>query len=89
MFSHFIVNGTEAPPWKYVRDVAPEYPEYYPGDQKIWGQMRPIMDFSDPGLACGRDSDLSAGKTQTADVVAGSEVGFHIEYPAEAPGNVC
>jgi hypothetical protein len=38
------------------------------------------MDINSEAMACGRQADLSAGTTQTADVVAGSEVGFHISH---------
>jgi hypothetical protein len=37
-------------------------------------------------ITCGRQAFASANKTQTADVVAGSEVGFRVSYDGNGPG---
>ena len=59
------------------RDVAVEAGLNYAPDD-IWGKIRPQEDINDEALACGRRAFASAGKTETADIQAGSEVGFHI-----------
>ncbi|KAK4151168.1 glycoside hydrolase, partial [Chaetomidium leptoderma] len=72
------VNGTESPEWKYVRDVAP----LFPYDPVEWGNQFPklpgIMDLNSSNITCGRNAFDWAAKPETADVLAGSEVGFRI-----------
>ncbi|KAK3290382.1 glycosyl hydrolase family 61-domain-containing protein [Chaetomium fimeti] len=74
-----LVNGTESPEWKYVRDVAPHFP-YDPveweGSQ--FPKTPPIMDINGANITCGRNAFHSAAKTETADILAGSEVGFRV-----------
>ncbi|KAK4035332.1 glycosyl hydrolase family 61-domain-containing protein [Parachaetomium inaequale] len=76
-----LVNGTETPEWKYVRDVAVhEYmnPANYPGSE--FPKTPPQMDVHNPNITCGRLAFDSAAKTETADVLAGSEVGFRVSW---------
>ena len=64
------------------RDVAVEPGLLYAQDD-IWGKIRPNHDINDEAMACGRRAFASAGKTETADIEAGSEVGFHISKQIE------
>ncbi|KAK4110369.1 lytic polysaccharide monooxygenase [Canariomyces notabilis] len=77
-----IVNGTASPPWKYVRDVsqflnmerlspADEYPKTIP---------QGTSDLNSSNITCGRRAFDWAAKTETADVLAGSEVGFRVSW---------
>ncbi|GAB1319632.1 hypothetical protein MFIFM68171_09842 [Madurella fahalii] len=79
-FGMLLVNGTETPEWKYVLDVASSVPinisSYPPGYQFF--KLPPILDSADPNITCGRNAFDSAAKTETADVLAGSEVGFRV-----------
>jgi len=61
-----------------TRDVAPEWPSssYPPGYQ--FQKLPPILSPMDPNVTCGRSAFDSAHKTETADVLAGSEVGFRV-----------
>jgi hypothetical protein len=83
--SHLIVNGTVTPEWYYVRDVSedpvqllgPEPPRY----PKRWPQFP--FNMSHPNFRCGRDAWMPKPNgterlTRTADVLAGSEVGFEL-----------
>ncbi|KAI0408348.1 lytic polysaccharide monooxygenase [Xylaria palmicola] len=77
-----LVNGTESPAWKYVRDVAPQW-EYEPreiatGDE--FPKTTPQTDINSPNMTCGRDAFNFAATTETADVLAGSEVGFRVSW---------
>lgn len=57
-------------------DVA-EYPGYVePGD--LAGKSVPAIDIYSTNFTCGRLAFDSAAKTKTADVVAGSTVGFKL-----------
>jgi len=38
---------------------------------------------SDPDIVCGRMAWKAAGSTQTADIVAGEEVGFHVSHEGD------
>ncbi|KAF2176928.1 lytic polysaccharide monooxygenase [Zopfia rhizophila CBS 207.26] len=84
MFSHLIFNGTLTDEWKYVRDVAYESDPWDPSDQ--WLKIPPQMDPNSPNITCGRSAYMSANKTQTADVIAGSEVGFGVASLPNHPG---
>ncbi|GAB1316351.1 hypothetical protein MFIFM68171_06561 [Madurella fahalii] len=75
-----LVNGTAAPEWKYVLDVQPpfainpdEYPPYYQGYK-----LTPIIGPDNPNVTCGRAAFDAAPRTEVADVLAGSEVGFRV-----------
>lgn len=61
-------------------DVAAGYPinisTYPPGYQ--FYKLPPILDSADPNITCGRNAFDSAPVTETADVLAGSEVGFRV-----------
>lgn len=71
-----LVNGTESPAWKYVRDVAPQW-DNHRGD---YDKVSPQEDINSPNITCGRDAFKFAAVTETADVIAGSEVGFRVSY---------
>ncbi|SPQ22681.1 40eabeae-9ac9-4ae7-a184-437a55151071 [Thermothielavioides terrestris] len=76
-----LVNGTETPEWKYVRDVAWEgayKPEKYPNTEFF--KTPPQTDINNPNITCGRNAFDSANKTETADILAGSEVGFRVSW---------
>lgn len=45
-----------------------------------FGKAVPQTDLNSPGLTCGRSAFDSAAKTETADVLAGSEVGFRVSW---------
>lgn len=81
-----LVNRTATPEWLYVRDVmGPNYEdEIFP-----WGQYHktiPQMDVHHPDITCGRKAFAAAANTSTADVIAGSEVGFRVSWDAYGPG---
>ncbi|KAF2262480.1 hypothetical protein CC78DRAFT_569769 [Lojkania enalia] len=82
-FSIFVVNKTETPEWKYIRDVAIEegFGPY------TWQKGRPQYDLDSPDFVCGRSAFLAANKTETADVVAGDIVGFHLTHEFDDSGN--
>lgn len=75
-----IVNGTASPEWTYVLDVASpwaigpdEYPDYYQGYK-----LAPIIGPDNENITCGRAAFSAAPRTETADILAGSEVGFRV-----------
>lgn len=85
--SHLIVNGTLTPEWLYVRDVSEDpaiLAEY--GEENLQYPKRwPMFPFNitDLNFRCGRDAWMprpngTARLTQTADVLAGSQVGFRL-----------
>ncbi|KAI1816928.1 lytic polysaccharide monooxygenase [Poronia punctata] len=80
-----LVNGTEPPAWKYVRDVAAQYPEveaeFPPGND--FPKTPPQDDIKNPNITCGRQAFASAATTETADVLAGSEVGFRVSWDGD------
>ncbi|KAM7186853.1 Glycosyl hydrolase family 61 domain containing protein [Naviculisporaceae sp. PSN 640] len=77
-----LVNKTETPRWKYVRDVAPQYPhgpwDYPEGSD--FPKTPPQTDIYSTNITCGREAFASAAKTETADVLAGDEVGFRVSW---------
>ncbi|KAK3302920.1 glycoside hydrolase [Chaetomium strumarium] len=82
-----LVNGTETPEWKYVLDVQPPwsidpatYPPHYQGYK-----LSPIIGPADPNITCGRAAFDAAARTEIANVLAGSEVGFRVS--ADGNGN--
>ncbi|KAF1993279.1 lytic polysaccharide monooxygenase [Amniculicola lignicola CBS 123094] len=81
VFAHLIVNGTITPRWKYVRNVAeaPGWSEQAKADNPPEAAKRdPFFDIFSPNMICGREAEKAAKKTETATVIAGSEVGFRI-----------
>lgn len=70
------VNGTQPGFWQYVRDVAGGYE---PNESDL-GYMKtiPQYDVTSTNFTCGRLAFDSAKKTETADVVAGTEVSFRV-----------
>jgi hypothetical protein len=75
-----MVNGTAAPEWTYVLDVGPPYP-ISEWDYPEWSQaykISPIIGPDNENVTCGRAAFASAHKTKTADILAGSEVGFRV-----------
>lgn len=82
VFSHLVLNGEITQEFKYVRDVGIDRENSYKlGD--IRGKIHPQRYINSEGLACGRIAFASAGKTETADIVAGADVGFHISKQME------
>ncbi|KAK0745604.1 glycoside hydrolase [Schizothecium vesticola] len=80
VFGILMVNGTAAPEWTYVLDVESERPRdewsYQEWDQSY--KIPPIIGVDNPAVTCGRRAFEAANRTQTADVLAGSEVGFRV-----------
>ncbi|KAF2866653.1 glycosyl hydrolase family 61-domain-containing protein [Massariosphaeria phaeospora] len=74
-FPSFIVNNIVTPPFKHVREIA-DAPGYPAGHEVKKGH--PVEDIYHRDITCNRDAFNAAAKTETADVIAGSEVGFHI-----------
>ncbi|KAK4206134.1 glycoside hydrolase [Rhypophila decipiens] len=80
-----LVNGTESPRWKYVRDVASQWP-YGPWDYpegSDFPKTPPQTDIYSTNITCGRLAFASAATTETADVLAGSEVGFRVSWDGD------
>lgn len=72
-----IVNGTESPQWKYVRKVKGG------SDNSLYALAEPHYDIFSTNFTCGRDAFDAAWATETADVVAGSEIGFRLNQGYE------
>lgn len=51
---------------------------YPPGNE--FPKTPPQMDINHPDITCGRSAFDAAAKTETADVVAGSEIGFRVSW---------
>ncbi|KAF2204462.1 hypothetical protein GQ43DRAFT_469035 [Delitschia confertaspora ATCC 74209] len=78
-FSALIVNSTLTEKWQYIRLTTPTYPSYYQDTlQPALFPIAPLFDLSSPSIRCGLNGTISGVETQTADVVAGSEVGFAV-----------
>lgn len=56
------------------------------GDQ--FEKTPPQTDINNPNITCGRNAFDSASKTETADVLAGSEVGFRVSWDGNGPRGV-
>ncbi|KAH6614508.1 glycosyl hydrolase family 61-domain-containing protein [Chaetomium sp. MPI-SDFR-AT-0129] len=85
-----LVNNTASPEWKYVRNVFSEFynpPGAYP-DGSQFPKTPPLMDITNPNITCGRAAFDSAPTTETADVLAGSEIGFRVSWDGNGPGGV-
>ena len=54
----------------------PDWPE----PSREWLKIVPQFDIHHPDITCGRQAFKSAATTETADVLAGSEVGFRVSY---------
>jgi len=52
-------------------------PDTYPPDYQGY-KLSPIIGPADPNITCGRAAFDAMPRTQTADVVAGSEIGFRV-----------
>ncbi|KAI1337334.1 glycosyl hydrolase family 61-domain-containing protein [Xylariaceae sp. FL0016] len=50
----------------------------YADDIYALGKVAPILDLASPAITCGRDAAASGPTTSTADVLAGSEIGFRL-----------
>lgn len=77
-----LVNGTESRRWQYVRDVADAFynpPGSYPPGSDF-PKVIPQYDIHSTNVTCGRSAFASASTTETADVIAGSEVGFRVSW---------
>jgi len=84
-----LINGTESPEWKYVLDVASPFyfpPETYPPGAQGY-KLEPIVGTSNPNITCGRLAFNSAPLTETADVLAGSEIGFRVSTDGRGTRN--
>ncbi|KAK3294450.1 glycoside hydrolase [Chaetomium fimeti] len=82
-----LVNGTDTAEWKYVLDVTSIFsldPSHYPPGYQGY-KLDPIIGAANPNITCGRAAFDSAPRTQTADVLAGSEIGFRVS--ADGNGN--
>ncbi|GAB1315561.1 hypothetical protein MFIFM68171_05771 [Madurella fahalii] len=77
-----LVNGTATPEWKYVRDVAPHFDDSDWPEGNEFPKTPPMLDINHPNITCGRNAFAAASRTETADVLAGSEVGFRVSYSA-------
>ncbi|KAF2180124.1 lytic polysaccharide monooxygenase [Zopfia rhizophila CBS 207.26] len=78
-FGNLVVNGTVTPKWKYVRDVAGEpYWATQPNVDPEYAKRYPFFDLFSPWMTCGRDAYKSAMTTETASVIAGSELGMWV-----------
>ncbi|KAF2735279.1 hypothetical protein EJ04DRAFT_563457 [Polyplosphaeria fusca] len=77
-FCNFLVNGTETEQWRYVRDVAQEDGTF--ADSPMAGKSFPQqgLEIYSTNITCGRSAIQSASRTETATVLAGSEVGFRV-----------
>ncbi|KAF2685073.1 lytic polysaccharide monooxygenase [Lentithecium fluviatile CBS 122367] len=82
IFSHLILNGEVTPEFKYVRDVVVE-PGFNYAENDIKGKFRPNENFDSEAMACGREAARFAATTQTADVIAGQEIGFRLSKQME------
>ncbi|KAF2865091.1 glycoside hydrolase [Massariosphaeria phaeospora] len=76
VFSHLLVNGTETKEWEYTREIG------YGWEGKPYRDS-PAFSVDTQDIICGytawnTDNSLSGIKPNTADVVAGSEIGFRI-----------
>lgn len=80
-----LVNGTETPTWKYVRKVAPEFDDTYYPEGSDYPKVGPQMDLTNANITCGRNAFDAAANTETADVLAGSEVGFRVSWDGNGP----
>jgi hypothetical protein len=63
-------------------DVGPQF-AYNPGtypEGNDYPKTPPQMDIHHPDITCGRKAFDSAANTETADVLAGSEVGFRVSW---------
>ena len=68
-------------------NVGPVY-DYAPGTYPEGSddpKVPPQMNISHPDITCGRRAFDSAAKTETADVLAGSEVGFRVSWDGNGP----
>lgn len=80
------MNNTDTGHFKYVRDVGKQ--RNYAGDYccgaEEFGKTPPVVPNLKEGtvkevaLRCGWEAELSAPKTETATIIAGTEVGFRI-----------
>ncbi|KAF1993579.1 lytic polysaccharide monooxygenase [Amniculicola lignicola CBS 123094] len=88
-FSDFLVNDTWSKKWEYIREVAPEYL------QRMEEDFQPSIvnpqfgeAIYEANITCGRSAHLSASKTKTAAVLAGSKVGFRTWRDGFYGGNI-
>lgn len=58
--------------------------QYREGDQSY--KLEPIVGTQDPNITCGRNAFNSAPRTETIDILAGSEIGFRVS--ADGYGNL-
>ncbi|KAF2020040.1 lytic polysaccharide monooxygenase [Aaosphaeria arxii CBS 175.79] len=82
VFSRFMFNDTVTEQWQFVRNITEGIAADSP---TVSDQYMPYYDISSPNLRCGRGAATSGPGTQTATVVAGSEVGFVIGRSADEP----
>ncbi|KAF2657037.1 lytic polysaccharide monooxygenase [Lophiostoma macrostomum CBS 122681] len=82
-FPWLIVNGTQSLQWKYVRKTRPDPYQ----STKTADLAQPLRDLFSTNFTCGRSAWESMTTTETADVVAGSEIGFRINQGIVAEPN--
>lgn len=73
-----------------ISDVASQYaygPWDYP-EGSDYPKVSPQTDIYSPNITCGREAFASAATTSTADVLAGSEVGFRVSWDGSGPYGV-
>ncbi|KAF2875411.1 hypothetical protein BDV95DRAFT_602847 [Massariosphaeria phaeospora] len=76
-------NGTQFKQWKFVRDVAGSDDGEKPEGNVYYAGAIPQTDIYSTNFTCGRLAIDSAKKTETADVIAGTEVGFRVNQGGE------
>lgn len=54
-------------------------PGYVIEPENPQGKANPLYDLFSTDFTCGRDAFASAAKTETADVIAGTQVGFRVD----------
>ncbi|CAI6234016.1 unnamed protein product [Periconia digitata] len=81
VFPILIVNGTQSARWQYVRDVAniSSYAPPHEEDAKMEPQYPKFDDKHEVDVRCGRSAQNSANGTETATIVAGSDVAFQVK----------
>ncbi|KAF2265708.1 hypothetical protein CC78DRAFT_578873 [Lojkania enalia] len=81
VFSRFMFNKTVTEQWQYVRNLSMGQAR----DSGLWDQYMPFYDIYTEDVRCGWGASKSGPGTQTANVVAGDEVGFVIGRSADEP----
>lgn len=67
-------------------DVHPHFDDSDWPEGNEFPKTPPLLDINHPDITCGRGAFDAASKTETADVLAGSEIGFRVSYSASDDG---